>query len=198
MKRYIILFLVVMTVIPLYGEFKILAGIDFSRYQLYQDDAEDIWGHTRWGLTGGIGFEHRIFDFLWLEFDLTVIQKGSRLESEEGDVFYRYQAASAPFLLKWKPFFHTSPYLLGGAEIQYGLSHKRNLKQDETEDIKSSTNLFGWGIAVGAGLEWKFKEHLFLFLEIRYSNGMSNLEGGFLNIKALKSRTLIFYMGIKS
>lgn len=198
MKKIFILFVAAAAALPLQGEFKVLAGSGFSRYELFPESGGNLWGHTRWGLTGGIGFERKILDFLWLELDLTVIQKGSRVDAEDGAIHYRLNSVSAPVLLKWKPFFHTSPYLTGGAEIHYGLSHKRSLGQEEAEDIKDTTGLFGWGFAFGAGLDWKIKEHLFLFFELRYSYDVSNIDAGFSDNEAVKSRSFLFLFGIKS
>ena len=135
---------------------------------------EAHWESTfRTGAIAGCGIELSS-KYLSFEMDALFFQKGWRIKNFYWDVFtgytyYRLNEVGFPVLFKMSLLSGTSPYLLGGYEFSFVLSHKKDGKDLAKETKKTDSSL-----VLGLGFRKKI-EKSFLFIEGRYHLGLQHL-----------------------
>lgn len=200
MKRIINFLLIITTVSTLYADFKIMGGVNLSRYIISPKEDGVKWDYER-GLLGGIGLEKKFTDRMLLEFNFLFFQKGSKVEFADFPDLketYRIIAFSIPVLLRRKFFYGSSPYALGGVEFSSILAHKAKFEGEEAVDIKENTKKIDLGLVLGCGLELKLEEHLYLFIEARYHHGLVNIMSNPVEDQSMKNSTILILIGIRS
>jgi len=191
MKKYLLIFLTIILVSTThaYG-FKLMAGGHFSKYAVEPEGAGVVW-KNKMGFLMGAGIELFSVPHISLEIEGLYFRKGSKVEiiGVEGD--YTLDVISVPALVKVKIMPGPSPYVLGGGEFSYILTHKL----DET-DIKDETKSFDYGVIFGAGYEMSMPGAS-LFFEGRYHLGINNILKDPAPGESLKTKALVVIVGIK-
>lgn len=200
MNRVAVFVFILLLNIPLLADFKIMGGINFSRYKA-SSEFNLSWDY-KWGLAGGVGLEKDLTSLSLLEFNFMFIQKGTYLtvnDSPGAEARYSLNTMSLPILLRKKFFFGSSPYVVGGGELSLILSHK--VKEEEAEealDIKEHTKFLDYGYILGCGWEIKLKEHLFFFIETRYFCGLRNILKDLKKGEERKTQCVLLILGLRS
>lgn len=201
MKRFITFILGLMVVVSaLYADFKIMGGLNLSKYNVSPEEAGMNWNYKR-GFLAGMGFEKKFIKNIDLEFDVLYFKKGSKVESADLPGFklkYNLNVVSIPVLLKVKFLDGTSPYVLGGVEFSFILSHKIKFQAEEEVDIKENTKSIDYGLAFGSGFEIEIQEHLFFFIEARYHLGRTNIISNKIVEESMNTQTILIIIGMKS
>jgi len=199
MKRFINLILIIVITSPLYADFKVMAGINLSKYNNHE--LNDFQSSHKFGFLGGIGFEKKITQNLLLEFDLLYFQKGSKAESIDPPYFeskYDLDVTSIPILLRYQFLYGSSPYILAGFELSFINSHKKITEGQETIDIKGSTDSSDWGYLFGCGYQIELEEDLFLFIEARWHQGDRNISKDVVGLPIIHTNTILILVGVRS
>jgi len=198
MKRIISIVFYLLLISSLQADFKIMVGMNRSRYRVLPENEGTKWS-TKPGFSAGIGLEKDFSPHTILEFDILYSGKGSRVESkDEPTLKYDLKTLSLPVMLKIKFFEETSPYAVGGIELSYVLSHKIKLEKQAEIDLKENTRSFDYGFVVGVGFELKIEDHLFLFIETRYHQGKANLMRYPGVEESMFTRSILAVLGMKS
>jgi len=200
MKKIINFLLIITTVSTLYADFKIMGGVNFSRYIVSPKEEGVKWDYER-GLIGGIGLEKKITDRMLLEFNFLFFKKGSKVEFDDFPDLketYRINAFSIPVLLRRKFFYGSSPYALGGVEFSSILAHKAKFEGEEAVDIKENTKKIDLGLVLGCGYELELEENLYLFIEARYHHGLVNIMSNPVEDQSMKNSTILILIGLRS
>ena len=192
MKKVVLIFLTIILISTThaYG-FKFMAGGHLSKYAVEPEGAGIEWKNKMGFLVGG-GIELFSVPHISLEIEGLYFRKGSKVEiiGVEGD--YTLDVISIPALIKVKIMPGPSPYILGGGEFSYILTHKL-----DDVDIKNETKSFDYGVIFGAGYEMSMPGAS-LFFEGRYHLGLANILKDPLDPDAsLKTKALVVIVGIK-
>lgn len=178
----------------LYGDFKILGGLNLSNYK---GNENTIWTY-KMGFQGGIGIELDITYRTLFEVDILFFKKGSRTGPSIREERHVLNTMSIPVLLRSKLFHGTSPYVVGGVEFAAIISNFMNQKEEEPVDLEGTLKGLDISAVFGGGFEMELREGLFLFLEARCNLGQRNLlvlpNDGLVR----KTISLVFFIGIRS
>jgi len=191
MKKFLLIFLTIILVSTThaYG-FKFMAGGHLSKYAVEPEGAGIEWKNKMGFLVGG-GIELFSVPHISLEIEGLYFRKGSKVEiiGVEGD--YTLDVISIPALVKVKILPGPSPYVLGGGEFSYILTHKL-----DDVDIKDITKSYDYGVIFGAGYEMSMPGAS-LFFEGRYHLGLNNILKDPAPGESLKTKALVVIVGIK-
>jgi len=191
MKKFLLIFMTIILVSTThaYG-FKFMAGGHLSKYAVEPEGAGVEWKNKMGFLVGG-GIELFSVPYISLEIEGLYFRKGSKVEiiGVEGD--YTLDVISIPALVKVKILPGPSPYVLGGGEFSYILTHKL-----DGVDIKNITKSYDYGIIFGAGYEMSMPGAS-LFFEGRYHLGLNNILKDPAPGESLKTKALVVIVGIK-
>ena len=188
-------------------EWKVIFGLNLSKYDIWPEQFEDTWGFFLYKVTSlnktgfhfGGGIEFTITKNFAFEINGLYFQKGSRIETKQiapgpevtrGIDSYTLHGASIPAFLKFKPFTGSSPYILGGCEISIIFSHFQGWTS-RTANTKS----FNYGLLAGVGFEIKMRD-VTLFIESRYHYGLINILK-YSPYESKKTRAIAFVFGLK-
>jgi hypothetical protein len=171
MKRSLFLFLIFLFVSASYSqEFKFMGGITFSNEGLVESRLSEFTFKAAFktGFLAGGGVELPLTKNIAFEIDGLYFQKGCKVKiydfgQFQEDINIELNELSFPVLLKISIFPGTSPYILGGGEFAFFLSHKVN-GRDIPQEAKKKTN---YGLVFGIGFR-KQIEKIFIFIEGRY------------------------------
>ena len=200
MKKLINFLLILTTASTLHADFKIMAGINLSKYIVSPEEEGVKWGYE-YGFLGGVGLEKKLTDRMLLEFNFLFFQKGSKVEfADLPDLkqTYRINAFSIPVLLRRKFFYDSSPYFLGGVEFSSVLAHKAKFEGEEAVDLKENTKKMDIGLVLGCGYELELDENLYLFIEARYHHGLVNIMSNPVEDQSMKNSTILILIGLRS
>lgn len=205
------------------GGVKLMGGLAQGTFETSETEMEGIdlndYKESRSGYLGGLGFE--MGSRLALEIDLLYIQKGMKYAGDIPEAATGYSGtfsvtseiaeASVPVLLKLRLLPGNTPYLLGGGEVGYILSHKVRYKAEVegqqgtlsgTEDALKGTNRLDYGVVLGAGFELNTFA-IPLFIEARYHLGMADIAGTdeetpeVKDTDTVKTRAIVVMAGIR-
>lgn len=216
MKRLLFLIVGVMFVSSLHAqEVKFLWGLNLSRYSIQPETYQGIDGYQyndkskfKTGSIVGGGIEFSLDKKLTFEIDMLYFQKGSKIESENlfleiytAPKEYTLNIICLPVLIRTRFLTGTSPYVLGGGEFSFIISHwyaniLNGLRRDSL-NITKNTAKFDYGLIIGGGFELKTKEHSF-FIEGRYHLGLINISKDYRAYESMRTNTLVIIAGLKS
>ena len=198
MKRITCLILYLIVVSVLHADFKIMGGMNLSKYRVLSETAGINW-NNKLGFLAGIGLEKDFAPHTILGVDILYFVKGCQVEIRGHSPFkYDLRVLSLPIMLKIKLLEETSPYVVGGIELSCILSHKIKLEKQPEVDLKENTRSFDYGFVAGFGFELKIEEHLFLFIEARYHQGKVNLMSNPGAEESMFTRSILAVLGVKS
>jgi opacity protein-like surface antigen len=192
MKKYLLIFLTIILVSTthVYG-FKFMAGGHLSKYAVEPEVAGVEWKNKTGLLVGG-GIELFSVPHISLEIEGLYFRKGSKRVADVGaEEDYTLDVISIPALVKIKILPGPSPYVLGGGEFSYILTHKR-----DDSDIKENTKSFDYGLVFGAGYEMSMPGAS-LYFEGRYHLGVANILKDPAPGASQKTKALVVIVGIK-
>jgi opacity protein-like surface antigen len=157
-----------------------MGGITFSKSdRLIQIYAPEVTYKATFktGFLAGGGVELSLTKNIAFEIDGLYFQKGCRIKfyylgQFQDSINYEFNELGFPVLLKISIFPGTSPYILGGCEFAFVLSHKW-----DGYDIGVEANKTNYGLIFGAGFRKKI-EKMFIFVEGRYHIGLQDVSRG--------------------
>jgi len=166
------------------------------------------------GFLFGCGIEFALTRNVSIEIDGLYFQKGSSIQKLYSPLesplenlaiidlllSYNLEGISIPLLLKIKFLSGSSPYILGGGEFSFILSHEyQTIIEGRTVDrisIKEFTQSFDYGLVLGAGFEVKM-ETISFFIEGRYYPGLRNIIKGSIDWESAKITSVALILGFK-
>ncbi len=167
-----------------------MAGGHLSKYAVEPEVAGTEWKNKTGFLMGG-GIELFSVPHISLEIEGLYFRKGSKREEAGSKSDYALDVISVPALVKVKILPGPSPYVFGGGEFSFILSHKL----DEL-DIKNTTKTFDYGLIFGAGYEISMPGAS-VFFEGRYHLGVANILKDPAPGASMKTKSLVVLVGIK-
>ena len=193
-KKIVFLALLLLIGPSLYGDFKILGGLNLSNYS---GNENTIWTY-KMGFQGGLGIEIDMTYRTLFEVDILFFKKGSRTGPSIREERHVLNTVSFPVLLRSKLFHGTSPYVVGGVEFAGIISNIMNQKEEDPVDLEGTLKGLDISVVFGGGFEMELKEQLFLFIEARCHLGQRNLlvlpnEG-----LVRKTTAIVLFIGIRS
>jgi hypothetical protein len=191
MKKFLLIFLAIVFISAAhaYG-FEVMGGGHLAKYAVEPEDAGTVW-KNKMGFLAGAGIELFSVPHASLIIEGFYFRKGSKVEVSGTEADYVLDEISVPALVKIKFLPGPSPYVLGGGEFSYVLTHKL-----DDVDIKDQTKSFDYGLIFGAGYEMSMPGAS-LFFEGRYYLGMANLLKDPAAGESLKTKALVVIVGIK-
>ena len=219
MRNFLFILLIIALVSEINAhEFKIFGGNNLSRYtvtpETYQGfdwfEGSEYRNENRYkqGLLVGGGIEFSFSKNIAIEVDILYFQKGSdRLLRRDGVPYiktdFKLREICLPILLKLRLCRASTPYLLGGFEFAYILSHDSaeveiDLEEQEPieRNLKDSTESFDFVAVLGAGIEMNIRGVTF-FVEGRYHLGILNIMSKYYQFETLKTNSEVLLFGIK-
>lgn len=200
MKKLANFILCMMLVSNVYADFKIIGGLNLSKYNVLPKKENIDWDY-KVGFLGGIGLERNFNQNLILEFDFLYFQKGSKIESKDPSEMrrkYNLKAFSIPVLLRFKFLDGSSPYILGGVEFSFIISHEVTYDRQEPIDLKENTKNIDYGMVFGLGYELEIQEYLFFFVEARYHLGQRNIINIPVEVDSIRNNSISIVVGMRS
>ena len=215
MKRPLLLIFSVMFVSSIHAqEVKFLLGLNLSRYAIWPETYQGIDGYQynnksnfKIGSIIGGGIEFSFTKKITFEIDILYFQKGSKIESENLSLEiysppkeYTLNMICFPMLLRTRFLTGSSPYILGGGEFSFIISHwYTNILNGQRRDslnIIENTRKFDYGLIIGGGFEIKTEKRSF-FIEGRYHLGLRNISKDYQVYESMKANTLVVVAGFK-
>ena len=187
-------FLICLTIILVstthaYG-FKLMAGGHLANYAVEPEVVGDEWKYKTGFLVGG-GIELFSVPHISLDLDGFYFRKGCKFKSATEELDYTLDVISITPLVRVKFLPGPSPYVLGGGEFSYILTHK-----SDDVDIKANYKSFDYGLVFGAGYQMSMPGAS-LFFEGRYHLGVVNILKDPAPGESRKTKTLVVIVGIK-
>jgi hypothetical protein len=142
--------------------------------------------NSKTGYLAGIGTEYNLNDKIAIEIDVVYYQRGSTFTFDTGffetiTESYYMNGVSLPLLVKTGFLPKPLPYIIGGGEFLFILSHSRKTIRvgesgyhETEENILRHTKRFDFSLVLGIGFEMKVSK-VACFLEGRYNLGQRNL-----------------------
>ncbi len=191
MKKYLLIFLTIILVSTThaYGV-KLIVGGHLGKYAVEPEGAAVVWKNKTGLLVGG-GIELFSVPHISLDIDGFYFRKGSKVEIIGVEADYTLDVISITPVIRVKFLPGPSPYVLGGGEFSYILSHKL-----DDVDIKNTTKSFDYGFVFGAGYQMSMPGAS-LFFEGRYHLGVANILKDPAPGELLKTKALVVIVGIK-
>lgn len=192
MKKYLLIFLTIILVSTThaYGV-KLIAGGHLVKYAVEPEVAGVEWNYKT-GFLVGAGIELFSVPNISLDIDGFYFRKGSKYKSINEELDYTLDVISITPVVRVKFLPGPSPYVLGGAEFSYILTHK-----SDGIDIKANYKSFDYGLVFGAGYQMSMPGAS-LFFEGRYHLGLANIYKDPLDPDAsLKTKAIVVIVGIK-
>ncbi len=191
MKKGVLIFLTIILISTThaYG-FKFMAGGHLAKYAVEPEEAGVEWKYKTGFFIGG-GIELFSVPNISLDIDGFYFRKGSKFKSETEELDYTLDVISITPLVRVKFLPGPSPYVLGGGEFSYILTHKL-----DGVDIKNTTKSFDYGLVFGAGYQMSMPGAS-LFFEGRYHLGVANILKDPAPGESLKTKALVVLVGIK-
>jgi len=216
MKKFLFILLSLIFVSRLYAhDIKFILGGNLSKYEIspevyYDSVLGDNYTYeisSKKGFLLGVGIEFNLTRNISFEIDALYLQKGTEVQKlysliEIGIFPQRYtlHVINMPVLLKIKFLRGSSPYIFGGHELSFILSHGfRSFFNGRTGDVASiteSTKTLESGLVYGGGFEMRLKETS-LFIEVRYHYGLNNIIKGQIDWESAKTRSVALILGFK-
>jgi hypothetical protein len=191
MKKYLLIFLTIILVSTThaYGV-KLIVGGHLAKYAVEPEVVGNEWKNKTGVLVGG-GIELFSVPHISLDIDGFYFRKGSKFKSATEELDYTLDVISITPVVRVKFLPGPSPYVLGGGEFSYILTHK-----SEDVDIKNLIKSFDYGFVFGAGFRMSMPGAS-LFFEGRYHLGVANILKDPLPGVSLKTKALVVVVGIK-
>jgi opacity protein-like surface antigen len=191
MKKYLLIFMTIILVSTThaYGV-KLIVGGHLAKYAVEPEVVGDEWKNKTGVLVGG-GIELFSVPHISLDIDGFYFRKGSKFKSATEELDYTLDVISITPVVRVKFLPGPSPYVLGGGEFSYILTHK-----SEDVDIKNLIKSFDYGFVFGAGFRMSMPGAS-LFFEGRYHLGVANILKDPLPGVSLKTKALVVVVGIK-
>jgi len=196
-------------------EIKFMLGGNLSKYstwpEVYFDSAlGDEYTYeigNKKGFLLGSGIEFALTRNVAIEIDGLYFQKGSRIQKCYSllEIYvcpknYTLHVINIPLLLKIKFLSGSSPYVLGGGEFSFILSHGcRSILDGRTGNrisIKEFTKSFDYGLVLGGGFEVNMEATSY-FIEGRYYLGLRNIIKGSIDWETTKTSAVALILGLK-
>jgi hypothetical protein len=191
MKKYLLIFLTIILVSTthVYGV-KLIVGGHMANYAVEPEVVGDEWNNKMGFLVGG-GIELFSVPHISLDIDGFYFRKGSKFKSATEELDYTLDVISITPLIRVKFLPGPSPYVLGGGEFSYILTHKSGVT-----DIKANYKSFDYGLVFGAGYKMSMPGAS-LFFEGRYHLGLNNILKNPAPGASLKTKVLVVIVGVK-
>ncbi|MFX1537600.1 MAG: porin family protein [Promethearchaeota archaeon] len=216
MKKFLFIILSLIFVSRLYAhEIKFMLGGNLSKYEIspevyYDSVLGDNYTYeisSKKGFLLGAGIEFNLTRNISFEIDALYLQKGTEVQKLysliEIGIFpqkYTLHVINIPVLLKIKFLRSSSPYIFGGHELSFILSHGfRSFFNGGTGDFMSiteSTETFESGLIYGGGFEIKLKKTTF-FIEARFLNGLNNIIKNQIDWETAETTSVSLILGFK-
>jgi len=216
MKKFLIIFLSLIFVSRLCAhDIKFMLGGNLSKYEIspevYYDSVRgDDYTYeisNKKGFLFGCGIEFALARNVSIEIDGLYFQKGSRIQKfySHLEIYvcpqnYTLHVISIPLLLNIKFLSGSLPYILGGGEFSFIISHwYTNILNGERRDslnITENTRKFDYGLIIGGGFEIK-TEKCSYFIEGRYYQGLRDIIKGSIDWESTKTRSVALILGFK-
>jgi len=146
---------------------------------------------NKMGFLLGAGIELFSVPNISLDIDGFYFRKGSKFKSATEELDYTLDVISITPLVIVKFLPGPSPYVVGGGEFSYILTHKR-----DDVDIKEDYKSFDYGLVFGAGYEMSMPGAS-LFFEGRYHLGFANILKDPAPGESRKTSAIIVIVGLK-
>ena len=191
MKKFLLIFLTIILVSTThaYG-FKFMAGGHLAKYAVMPETVGEELNYKTGFLVGG-GIELFSVPHISLDVDGFYSRKGSKLKSGTVENEFVLDVISITPVVRVKFLPGPSPYVLGGGEFSYILTHKL-----DDVDIKDETKSYDYGLVFGAGYQMSMPGAS-LFFEGRYHLGLANILKDPAPGDSLKTKALVVIVGIK-
>ena len=191
MKKYLLIFLTIILVSTThaYGV-KLIVGGHLAKYAVEPEVVGNEWKNKTGVLVGG-GIELFSVPHISLDIDGFYFRKGSKFKSATEELDYTLDVISITPVVRVKFLPGPSPYVLGGGEFSYILTHKR-----DDVDIKANSKSYDYGLVFGAGFRMSMPGAS-LFFEGRYHLGVANILKDPAPGDSLKTKALVVVVGIK-
>jgi len=191
MKKFLFIFLTIILVSTTHAkEFKFMAGGHLAKYAVEPKTAGDEWKYKMGLLIGG-GIKLFSVPQISLEVEGLFFRKGSKVEigGVKGDYTLDVISVTPVVIVKFLP--GPSPYVVGGGEFSYILTHKF-----DGADVKDTTKSFDYGLVFGAGYEISLPGGS-VFFEGRYNLGFANIIKDPDPGESRKTTALVVIVGIR-
>jgi len=193
MKKYLFIILIFIFTSGAYAQqLKLIGGLNISNYNqkwpsgFYWTGIAGLFRspfrNSKIGFLGGFGVEFALNKTISLELEGCYFQKSSSYDY--GFYYpitevYSMKGISFPLLIKAKFLPQPFPYIIGGGEFLFILSHSRTTIEpvyypEIKENILENTKKLDFGLVLGIGFEMKVSK-VSCFLEGRYNLGQRNL-----------------------
>jgi len=191
MKKFLLIFLsfILVSATHAYG-FKLMGGGHLTKYVVLPEVVADEWNNKVGFLVGG-GIELFKVPHISLDVDAFYSRKGSKYVSGATETEFVLDVISITPVVRVKFLPGPSPYVLGGGEFSYILTHKL-----DDVDIKDQTKSYDYGLVFGAGYQMSMPGAS-LFFEGRYHLGLANILKDPDPGDSMKTKGLIILVGIK-
>jgi len=191
MKKFLIIFLTIIFVSAThaYGS-KLMAGGHLAKLAVEPETAGEEWKNKMGFLIGG-GIELFSVPNISLDIDGFYFRKGSKFKSATEERDYILDEISITPVVRVKFLPGPSPYILGGGEFSFILTHKR-----DDVDIKDTIKSLDYGLVFGAGYQMSMPGAS-LFFEGRYHLGIANILKDPAPDASQKTKALVVIVGIK-
>lgn len=201
-KKIINFILIIALPSTLYADFKLMGGLNLSKYNISPEEEYVHWNFKR-GFSAGFGLEKNLTHNIILEFNFLFFQKGSKVEYADIpdlSTHYSLNVFSIPVLLRSKFLYGSSPYVVGGVELSSIISHKVKFEGEgeDAVDIKENTKNIDYGIVFGCGYEIEMQEHLYFFVEARCHLGLANIISNPVEKQSMKTNAILLLIGFRS
>jgi opacity protein-like surface antigen len=177
------------------------AGLNLSNLSF--DPAPTPSPSTRTAYGVGALLEVGINEMFFVQPELMYLTGGAKFDATGGTATYKYDAFAIPVLVKAKftAGENMKPYVFVGPELGFTMKSEQEITptggSSTTTDMKDNTEKMNLSIDFGAGSEYNLDAKTALFLDARYSLGMTNLDKTANSTGKIKTTGIQIFVGVK-
>jgi opacity protein-like surface antigen len=150
---------------------------------------------------GGV-LEIGVNEMFFIQPELLYLSGGAKWEYTGGTTTMKFDVLSVPVLVKAKfDAGQMKPYVFAGPEVGFKLKAEQEVAPTSgtatTTDMKDNTESMNLSIDFGAGAEYNLDAKTALYLDGRYSLGMTNLDKTANSTQKVKTTGIQFFVGVK-
>ncbi len=176
-KSVILVFLALLFVMPMHGQWNIGGLIDINLSSISVPTGSSSADYSsRLGFGIGAVVDRQLTDRIDLHAEPMFLQKGARIETSNFVGVFKINYFEIPLMFRYNFEYNESllPYAMAGPSIGFLTNAKLDVKDGGEQDENENTKGFDFGAGIGGGVKHP-RGNMTFFAEIRYVLGLMDI-----------------------
>jgi len=188
--------------------FGIQSGVNYSSLRFSREETSEH--NSEFGYTLGISGSYKIKNNLFFDAELNYDRKIVSVDvprtivnnivvvANDFIIYDVYEYISLPLSVRYNITENSNYYIRGGLFFNYFFRARERINQGSlSQDLSKYFGNFDFGLILGLGRNFKLNNKSDIFLELRNSLGLINIDGDSVSEETTKTNSLNFFIGYR-